>query len=174
MHVPNPDSVFDGYIVLFKKTAFGSTPVGGAETSMRFMAEALTQTDCKPIYLVVGINKKESATEPESINGVKLYHYYTAQYPLFERIGWKFRVIGLVLSREQVISMFLLRRLLQSLLARHDIGIIYTSYDREILLPLLKFKRTTKSTVKIVMRMAGCVMMRCESSAVKSMSLCAR
>jgi len=44
-----------------KKTAFGSTPVGGAETSMRFMAEVLTQTDCKPIYLVVGINKKASS-----------------------------------------------------------------------------------------------------------------
>ena len=138
-----------------KKTAFGTEPVGGAETSMRLMAEALTRADSSSVYLIFGIERKVSPPEPRVLDGITIYHYFTSRYFLLERIAGKLGLKRVVYALEKAVSKFVLGRLLQVIVDRYDIGVMYTSYDRDILLPLLDLKRKKIITAKIVMRMAG-------------------
>lgn len=138
-----------------KKTAFGTEPVGGAETSMRLMAEALARSDNSSVYLIFGTEKKVPTPGPCEIDGITIYYYFTSRFFLIERIAGKLGIKRLAYTLERSVSKFVLGRLLKALIARHDIGVVYTSYDRDILLPLIDLKRKKIITAKIVMRMAG-------------------
>ena len=61
-----------------KKTAFGTEPVGGAETSMRLMAESLAGAGKRPVYLVFGIEKKGPLPKHRVLGGITLHHYSRA------------------------------------------------------------------------------------------------
>lgn len=122
---------------------------------MRLMAEALTRAGSSPVYLIVGTERNGPSPEPYVLDGITIYHYFTSHYPLAQRIAGKLGLKRVVYALEKAVSKFMLGRLLQAIVARHDIGVMYTSYDRDILLPLLDLKRKKIITAKIVMRMAG-------------------
>lgn len=149
------EAIFMNILFCSKKTAFGGRPVGGAETSMRLMAETLVKGGGKPVYLIFGVDKAVPAMAPKDVNGITLYHYCTARYLFLEAIADRIRLPGCVLRLEQFVNKIVLRRVLKFISRKHAVDIVYTSYDKDILVPLLAFKQKHKCAFKVVMRMAG-------------------
>ncbi|MEI6137657.1 MAG: glycosyltransferase family 4 protein [Mariniphaga sp.] len=142
--------------ILFCSTdsAFACQIVGGAETSMRFMAEVLTQTKNKPIYLTFGPEKHIPFNKPKFFNGVKIYTYSKIKLYYLERLA---RRLGshVNVTLVKVINEVIFRLLIIYILKWEKIDVVYTYYEKDLLLKLLNIRSKYSIDVKFVLRMAG-------------------
>ena len=129
-------------LLLSDRTAFTHRRFGGAQSSMRLLAEQLSKNGHKVFYLTK--NKKGRllpTVETRLFDGIQVFQVH---YPK----GWKqSRVIA-------AIAAMLFQRVLGQTVIEHRIDICYLFYEIDNLQAVLKERERTRS-FKVVLRMAG-------------------
>jgi glycosyltransferase involved in cell wall biosynthesis len=127
-------------------SAFTEASVGGAETSMRLIAERLAKLDYRVYYLTSDPDATEVYSE-EKIDGVTVIRY---AFPWMlsgnAGIGKKFFIDAYPLW---------IKILLLEVLTEKQIDLVYVYYQLHVLEPLLEVRKKYNLPCPVVMRMAG-------------------
>jgi len=129
-------------LFLSNKSAFSEKAFGGAESSMRLLAELLSKRGHKVIYFT---KDRSGSIYPSikkvNIDGIDLNTFFSIA-------GWR------QLQPIKILSDWFLKRYITTLIHENDIDIVYCFYELENLEMLLSLKNQGLK-IKIVMRMAG-------------------
>lgn len=116
--------------------------VGGAETSMRFMAELLSERGHSLCWISRFSTKKLwFSKKVEFSNKTKVYSYSSAR-------GGSLKFINKYNQNE-------LTKFVKKIILNHKIEVLYCYYDKAFLTNILRIRKSEGLNFKIVMRMAG-------------------
>lgn len=120
--------------------------VGGAETSLRLIADKLAKNGINVSYLTGGITRIPGLTK-KKINGVNVYFFTSWRWPLFS--NRLFPSFAFSIIRKQK------RRILARLIKQNNIDIVHTYDTFPETFDIIKLRRDYNLRFKIVQRISG-------------------
>ncbi|MEJ5364733.1 MAG: glycosyltransferase family 4 protein [Desulfosoma sp.] len=132
-------------LVFSTNSHYRKQPIGGAETSLRFIAEKLARVGEKVVY-VTGSDRKLPGLKVQEINGVKVYFISPLKWP-----SWK---KGTVSPMKLRFTRFQLRLALGLILKKEQSQLVHT-YSESDTYEVLRVRKRYRIPVKVVIRQAG-------------------
>jgi len=126
---------------------FGESKVGGAETSLKTIAEMMAVKGHQSVFVTRGGNRFFKLVDKQTVNQVQVYTLHKFKLPFFKRIVfWRINK-----SINKRINNYLIKKILK----KHKTSIVHVHYNLTNCLYFLRLREKNNLNYKFVMRFAG-------------------
>src|SRR5690554_5279686 len=126
---------------------YGKSKVGGAEISLKTLAEMMAVKGHQSVFVTRGGNRFFKLVDKQTVNQVQVYTLHKFKLPFFKRIVfWRINK-----SINKRINNYLIKKILK----KHKITVVHAHYNLGTCSYFLKLRENNPLNYKFVMRFAG-------------------